>query len=229
MAGLCWMAVMLAFSMSVGNSLPVDVTWVTNHAHILDKLLTENVQVCLAVNFPVDDKKLEEEMKETPKVITGYGGGAVYKGTNVVAAMRQENTSPSGKTYTEHAEARVLDNIQPLAINSKDHILVLYSYLSPCGQKCTSTDPKHKHTNILDKINNAFQNSEWADHAFVFTKVFDGYGITQFSVDDIKETFNRLSGTQIGQNIFRCYFSHKGTRCIKCFNNGVLSDECVKN
>ncbi|KAL7405389.1 hypothetical protein ABVT39_028286 [Epinephelus coioides] len=226
MAGLCWMAVMLAFSMSIGNSLPVDVTWVTNHAHILNQLLTENVQVCLAVNFPVDDNKLEEVTRETPYVITEYMKNGIYPGTNVVAAIPQKNTSPLGKPYTDHAEAVVLDNIQPLVDNSEGHILVLYSYLSPCGQKCTSTDPKHKRTNILNKIDNAFKKAKWADHAFVFTKVFDGYDITQ---DDIKETFNRLSRTQIGQNIFRCYFEHTGTSCIKCFNNGVLSDECVHN
>lgn len=223
MAGLCWMAVMLAFSMSVGNSLPVDVTWVQNHAHTLGQLLTENVQVCLAVNFPVDDNKLEEVTRETPYVITGYMKHGVYRGTNVVAAIPQQNTSPLGKPYTDHAEAVVLNNIKRLVINSKDHILVLYSYLSPCGQKCTNQNHNY---NILGKIDDAFQNSKWADHAFVFTKVFDGRGITQ---DEIKETFNSLKGTKIGQNIFRCYFSHKGTRCIKCFNNGVLSDECVKN
>lgn len=214
------MAVVLAFSTSIGNSLAVDQRSLTVIVgEILDRYFMNNVQFSLAVNIPVD-QKIKEALNKDPStnVQNKVRKGEVYRGTNVVAATFQKKD-----TYTDHAEARVLDNIKPLADNSKGHILVLYSYLSPCGQKCTNQNHNY---NILGKIDDAFQNSKWADHAFVFTKVFDGRGITQ---DEIKETFNSLKGTKIGQNIFRCYFSHKGTRCIKCFNNGVLSDECVKN
>ncbi|KAL7405348.1 hypothetical protein ABVT39_027594 [Epinephelus coioides] len=97
--------------------------------------------------------------------------------------------------------------------------------------QCTSSDAIHKHPNILDKINDAIKKAKWTGYAFVFTKVFDWPkgAKSKIPIDDIKETFNNLAKTQIGQNIFRCYFSHKGPSCIKCFNNGVLSDECVHN
>ncbi|XP_049899772.1 uncharacterized protein LOC126389862 [Epinephelus moara] len=222
MAGLCWMAVVLAFSTSIGNSLAVDQRSLTVIVgEILDRYFMNNMQFSLAVNIPVD-QKIKEALDKDPStnVQNKVRKGEVYTGTNVVAATFQKKD-----TYTDHAEARVLDKIKPLVINSKGHILVLYSYLSPCGQKCTNQNHNY---NILDKINSAIKKSKWADRAFVFTKVFDGRGITQA---EIKETFNKLAGTQIGQNnIFRCYYPKKGQfQCIKCFNNGVLSDECVQN
>ncbi|KAL7403794.1 hypothetical protein ABVT39_005172 [Epinephelus coioides] len=228
MAGLCWMAVVLAFSTSIGNSLAVDERNLTVIVRkILDRYFMNNMQFSLAVNIPVD-QKIKEALDEdsSTNVKNKVQKDGVYNGTNVVAATFQKTD-----TYTDHAEAVVLDNIKPLVINSEGHILVLYSYLSPCGQKCTSTDPKHKRTNILNKIDDAFKNSKWADRAFVFTKVYDKRDNIPIPEKEIRGAINNLGKTQIGQNnIFRCYYPKKGQwQCIKCFNNGVLSDECVHN
>ncbi|XP_078126809.1 uncharacterized protein LOC144530914 [Sander vitreus] len=232
MAGLCWMAGVLAFSLSVGNTEAMDQNKVQTIVNfILNKYLIPNKQFSLAVNIPVnqDLKKLQDLFNAdnaiTVKMVVQRE--KVYKGTNVVEALPLK-----GNKYTEHAEARVLDNIKPLADSSKGKSLVFYSYLSPCGAKCTNPN----NYNILDKIN-YIPKDRWADSAFVFSKVFDGYKDPNgkwvyFTLEEIRDTLKNLGTTKFGRNnIFRCRVSYDQTHCIKCFSNDSPEpvDGCVKN
>ncbi|XP_039673086.1 uncharacterized protein LOC120569296 isoform X4 [Perca fluviatilis] len=55
MAGLCWMAVVLAFSLSVGNTGAMDQNKVQKLAkYILNNCFLGEGQVSLAVNFPAN-------------------------------------------------------------------------------------------------------------------------------------------------------------------------------
>lgn len=183
-------------------------------------------QFSLAINIPVDqdlnnlDKVFEKDPFAT--VIEKVSKHEVYQGTNVVAAKFK-----NFGTFTDHAEARVLDKIKPLADRSKGNFLVLYSYLSPCSAKCTNA---HNEYNILDKINKVI--SKWEDYAFVFSKVFDRTkNGTIINKTELVEALKRLGGSNIGHNnIFRCYRPKKSDfQCISCYINGKLSDECVNN
>ncbi|KAA8593143.1 hypothetical protein FQN60_018598, partial [Etheostoma spectabile] len=232
MAGLCWIVVVLVFSLSAGHTEAMnqnDVETITKY--ILDKYFIANKHFSLAVNIPMNQNlnRLQDlfNADDATTVMNTVRSGAVYRGTNLVEASPRSYTAPNRNQYTEHAEARVLDNIQPLAASSAGKSLVFYSYLSPCGAKCTNPN---NYNNILNKIDN-IPNDRWADSAFVFSTVFDGFKdqngrYVYFTVDEIRNTLQNLGATKFGQdNIFRCF---RGKRqCIKCFNNGVLSPQCV--
>ncbi|XP_028424411.1 uncharacterized protein LOC114548619 [Perca flavescens] len=238
MAGLCWMAVVLAFSLSAGNTEAMDLGYVTDTAAIiLAKCFIDANQFSVAVNIPKnqDLDTLREISEECKYLITLIGQqDGLYKSSILVAATPKTTTATNGNRYTDHAEARVLDNIEPLADSSEGKSLFFYSYLSPCGAKCTNPN---KNNNILKKIDN-IPNDRWADSAFVFSNVFDGYTdqngkYVYFSEGEIRNTLINLGQTKFGSdNIFRCSFSSTGQiRCIECFINGSTEpvDGCVKN
>ncbi|KAF3852689.1 hypothetical protein F7725_006044 [Dissostichus mawsoni] len=91
-------------------------------------------------------------------------------------------------------------------------ILVIYSYLSPCGDKCTK---EGNGFNILEKIR---VKVKWTSYAFVFTRVFDKNPGGKVSVSDIKGTLRNLRKVMVDDNIFHC-FPGKSIRCIKCFQS----------
>ncbi|XP_028421331.1 uncharacterized protein LOC114546612 [Perca flavescens] len=229
MAGLCWMAVVLVFSLSVGNTEAMDqnklekiVKYImdtystkTNSGHIKHYSLAVNIPENQDLNrlqdlFKADDLKKKE----------------VYTSTIVVTARPLKH---------EHAEARVLANIQPLADSSEGKSLVFYSYLSPCGHKCT--DPEHD-DNILKLINETFPKGKWAEHVFVFSTIYIDQN-HELSDDEIRDVLKKLGGTALHYNIFRCDNSynaqasdHSGPfQCIKCFSNGApepFDERCIK-
>ncbi|KAM3624023.1 uncharacterized protein V6R79_018180 [Siganus canaliculatus] len=183
-------------------------------------------QFSLALNIPVDQdlNELETAFKKDlcATVRDKISKDEIYQGINVVAAKFKK-----AGAYTDHAEARVLDKIRPLADSSKGHFLVFYSYLSPCGSKCTN---KSNRNNILDKVNQII--TKWKNYAFVFSKVFDKTrNGTVINRHELVEALKQLGESKIGQkNIFRCYKPKTaGFLCIRCFRDGKLSDECVNN
>ncbi|XP_059192166.1 uncharacterized protein LOC131974019 [Centropristis striata] len=225
MASLSWVAVVLTFSLSVGNNLAVDQNYLTRSVQqILNTYKIDGMQSSFAVNIPEDQTRLGDVFRndEGFRVTTKYGGGDVYTGTNVVAAAPDY-----GETFTDHAEARVLDNIQGLAQRSAGHILIIYSSLSPCGDKCASLTHRF---NILDKIR---QNviPKWGDYAFVFSTVFDQITAGKpIPPQQIKQALTNLAAAVGQNNIYRCYRPWRmDFRCIKCYNNGVAETQCIKN
>ncbi|XP_034757282.1 uncharacterized protein LOC117962216 isoform X2 [Etheostoma cragini] len=237
MAGLCWMVVVLVFSLSAGHSEAMNKNDVQKIVqYILGRYSIVNKHFSLAVNIPVnqDLTKLPELFNDddAATVRNTVQSGNVYRGINVVEALPRSYTAANGYQYTDHAEARVLDNIQPLAHCSAGNSLVFYSYLSPCGTKCTNPN---NYNNILKKIDN-IRKDKWADSAFVFSTVFDGYkdqngNYVYFTVDEIRNTLKNLGTTKFRRdNIFRCFRGKNNIiSCINCFKNGALSDDCVFN
>ncbi|XP_039666508.1 uncharacterized protein LOC120565143 [Perca fluviatilis] len=242
MAGLCWMAVVLAFSLSAGNTEAMN----QNRLETIVKYIMEMYSVCnkgntlqfsLAVNIPENQYlNLQELFKDdvADNVKRLLKKGKVYTSNNMVAAMPM-------KKKDEHAEARVLANIQPLPDSSAGKSLVFYSYLSPCVTKCAN--PKHD-DNILKDINEKIPKDKWAERVFVFSTIFKKYtdqnGKEQeFSENEIRDALKELGGTTLDYNIFRCDYSynaqasdHSGPfQCIKCFSNGApepVDEHCVQ-
>lgn len=123
-------------------------------------------QFCLAVNIPQKQNpvKLHEVLKNDRyrgNVEHILNGLMMYESSNVVTAKHVEN---------QHAEPLVLKNLEPLIRNKEGNFLLIYSYLSPCGDK--RTNPRNKKCNILKYIE-AKVIPNWKDYAFVFTTVFD--------------------------------------------------------
>ncbi|XP_042247462.1 uncharacterized protein LOC121883116 isoform X2 [Thunnus maccoyii] len=158
MAGLHWVAVVLVFFLSTGNSLAaVDKSWLTSIVKGIKNEYALGDTFSLAVNVPQnqDPTNLQEVFQDDPadKVKQSVSQGQVYRGSRVVAA--------SG------AVLNVLENIQPLITSSQGNFLIVYSEESPCGLTCTS---KNEGT-VADKINDVIKN--WSGYAFVFSKVVD--------------------------------------------------------
>ncbi|KAF3852691.1 hypothetical protein F7725_006046 [Dissostichus mawsoni] len=238
MAGLCWISVLLAVSLSIGDSEPsMDLDYVTRIAERIEtNYLIPNRHFSVAVNIPEDPKNLEELRKVfyniyLPDVKKVLNQGQVYIGSNAVVAVPQKKVSQNGKTYTDHAEAQVLDNLDNLYNTRQGNILVLYSWLSPCGEKCTNINNRN---NILKKILKNVLN-KWKSNAFVFHTVFTGpRGGKQATEADIKWTLRKLRQVIVDDNIFRCYNpNNTGFRCVKCFVDASKTADpvaaCVRN
>ena len=192
-----------------------------------DSYLIKYWHFSVAVNIPEDQKKLGkafddinlEDVKETC-----VDEGKVYIGRNAVVAVPQRKD-----TYTDHAEAQVLDHLGNLANTHEGNILVLYSWLSPCGDKCTNINNKN---NILQKIEEKVK-PKWESYAFVFHTVFTGPKVGKQATEaDIQKTFRNLREVIKDDNIFRCYNpKNTGFRCVKCFRDASAADpvaECVR-
>ncbi|XP_044045426.1 keratin, type II cytoskeletal 2 epidermal-like [Siniperca chuatsi] len=205
MAGLCWVAVVLAFFLSAGNSLDaVDQNWLTS---IIDGIKNEYAlgdTFSLAVNVPQnqDPNTLQQVFQDDPadKVIQTVSGGQVYQGTRVVAAAG--------------AVARVLENIQPLIKSSQGNFLVIYSEESPTANE----------DGVAGKVNDVIQN--WSGYAFVFSKVVN---VPDADVSQLSESFKQLGISKFGlDNIFRCYKPGDDPfQCTSCSSGGDVAPTCV--
>ncbi|XP_044202304.1 uncharacterized protein LOC122979142 [Thunnus albacares] len=232
MSGLCWMAVMLTFLLSAGNSFAVvDKKELANIVKFIIDRYEINSQVSVAVNIPQENANLQEIFKKatTDAVKRKLSSNQVYPGDNsdTKVVVAKPKFASQVKPYTDHAEALVLENIKPLVQDSNGKFLVFYSFYSPCGEKCTNKDNDF---NIIGKINNVIP--KWKNYAFVFSKVFDRTG--EKVVIDKQQTIKslkQLGNSKIGQNnIFRCYEPiNKAFQCINCFDNGNVVEQCVDN
>ncbi|XP_034092888.1 uncharacterized protein LOC117560173 [Gymnodraco acuticeps] len=234
MAGLCWISVLLAVSLSIGDCATLKLDYVKRIAQLIQKNFQQNgKQFSVAVNIP-EVPKTTKELEEVilpvnrEKFNDDLGKGKVYKGNNAVVAIPQRKD-----TYTDHAEAQVLDNLGNLANTHKGNILVLYSWLSPCGDKCTNINNQN---NILTKIKEKVK-PKWKSFAFVFHTVYTWFmdnnkNKKDIPEADIKMTFRNLRQVIVDDNIFRCYKPEKKKfQCVKCFQNPLDVDPvaaCVK-
>ncbi|KAL3066369.1 hypothetical protein OYC64_016344 [Pagothenia borchgrevinki] len=240
MAGLCWISVLLAVSLSIGDCATMDLDYVTIIAKLIEDTYYYNgQQFSVAVNIP----KVQKTTEELEKVILPVDwdvatpflkAGKVYQGSNAVVAVPQERTTKFGNIYNEHAEKQVMNNLGDLANTHEGDILVLYSWMSPCG-KCTEEGGDF---HILDKIKEL--KNKGKSFALVFHTVHawimynDGMK-KDIPEADIKNTFRNLRKVIVDDNIFRCYYPNGGFRCVKCFqtvgasNQVTLVAACVKN
>ncbi|XP_035516937.1 uncharacterized protein LOC118327622 [Morone saxatilis] len=210
MAGLCWMALVLAFFLSAGNSsAAVDQNWLASIIEGIKNQYALGDTFSLAVNVPQnqDPSNLQEVFKDDPadQVKQTVSGGQVYQGARVVAAAQ------SG------ALSHVLEKIQPFIKSSEGNVLVIYSEESPCGPTCTNQD------GIAGKINDVTQN--WSGFAFAFSKVADVSDASQQA-----ESFKQLEISKLGlDNIFRCYKPGDSFQCTSCSSGGDVAPSCVAN
>ncbi|XP_033985623.1 uncharacterized protein LOC117481833 [Trematomus bernacchii] len=226
MAGLCWISVLLAVSLSIGDCEPLDIGYVKRIAELIqNNFLINDRHFSVAVNIPEDQNLLAKAFDKInlDDVKKDLDEGKVYIGSNAVVAVPQKKD-----TYTDHAEAQVLDNLGNLANTHEGNILVLYSWLSPCGDKCTNINNRN---NILKKIEEKVK-PKWESYAFVFHTVFDLKG--EVSISNIQGTLLNLRGVMVDDNIFRCYKpNNRVFQCFKCFKDappgGGPVDECVRN
>ncbi|CAK6976325.1 hypothetical protein E3U43_008169 [Scomber scombrus] len=213
MAGLHWVAVVLAFFLSTGTSLAdVDQSWLKSIVEGIKNEYALGDTFSLAVNVPQnqDPTDLQEVFQDDPadKLKQTVSLGQVYQGTRVVA--------------TSGALLDVLENIQPLIANSQDNFLVIYSEESPCGPTCTSNNED----TITERINDVIEN--WSGYAFVFSKVAD---VPATDTSQQAESFKELGISKLGlDHIFRCYQpGNDPFQCTSCSSDGDVTPSCVAN
>ncbi|TMS22863.1 hypothetical protein E3U43_008169 [Larimichthys crocea] len=212
MAGLCWMAVVLAIFLSAGNSLAaVDQNWLESIIEGIKNQYALGDTFSLAVNIPQnqDPDNLQQVFQDDPvdKVKQTVSEGQVYQGTRLVAAGAVE---------------QVLENIQPFIKRCQGNFLVIYSEESPCSPTCTNANED----SIASKINDVIQN--WKGYAFVFSKVVDVPGA---DMSQQSESFKKLGISKLGlDNIFRCYQPGDDPfQCTSCSSDGDVTPSCVSN
>ncbi|XP_049899773.1 uncharacterized protein si:dkey-96g2.1 [Epinephelus moara] len=220
MAGLCWMAVMVAFFLSAENSLAVDQNRLASFVNgILSQYGTQGM-FSLAVSIPDNQNQnintiLQNIFQSDPpdNVRNVINNGQVYKGTRVVAAkvLKPTNGRP------DHAESRVVDELDRFFRRSNpSDLLLFYVYASPCVEKCSSNTHQQS---ILERIKSI---SKWSNYAFVFSKIFKPRNGPTNTDEQRRGALERL-GHSIGpENIFRCEW-----QCTSCSSGGNVANYCV--
>ncbi|XP_030575334.1 uncharacterized protein LOC115772991 [Archocentrus centrarchus] len=218
------MKVLRCFLMGVllaaGNSVAVDVNWLTGIVKAIRKEYRLKGQFCVAAAIPhrQDSNTLAGDVLHNVRFYEGMEeeakGGQVFVGSRVILA------APAGPV---HAEYSVLENL-PKLNKYKDDFLLIYSYLSPCS-KCTDRNDKH---NILRQIDKNIQN--WSDGAFVFTNVYDkpkdGFTVPREVLrSSLKELAFSMGGLQY---IFRCA-NIPDLECHSCSVHNKISEFCIDN
>lgn len=193
---------------------------------------TERYQFCAAVKIPGNlvnqlnqlNQNLEAVLSRDTdaKMQESFNGNAkFYYGDSVVAA----------KPYGDHAEYRVLKHIMDEWKDERtDNFLLIYTYLSPCSDRCANKDSK-KH--ILDFID--FMTSWGKEYALVFQKPYsepraDSENRRSIPEDELKKALTAIADVIGDQYIFRCYKPESGPfHCIRCFSetNNIV-DECYE-
>ncbi|XP_045918633.1 uncharacterized protein LOC123978996 [Micropterus dolomieu] len=226
---LPWM--MLVFLLSAGTNLAdVDVDWLTRTVQAITTHVRSQYGItghyCLAANIPLSGdqntlgKMLWEERGVKDTVETQ---NQVYTGNSIVIAK------PENKGQNYHAEFRVLTNLQKFSGNRKNNFLLIYSFLSPCGQRCAN--PNNDNDNILQYLTKE-NLSPWGNYAFVFTTVFDKPrrgGIIHKKT--LINTMQDLGNSGLGlENIYRCFKPENfGFQCYSCSSEQTVSEVCVDN
>lgn len=193
---------------------------------------TEKNQFCAAVKIPGNlvnqlnqlNQNLEAVLSRDTdaKMQESFNGNAkFYYGDSVVAA----------KPYGDHAEYRVLKHIMDEWKDERtDNFLLIYTYLSPCSDRCANKDSK-KH--ILEFID--FMTSWGKEYALVFQKPYsepraDSENRRSIPEDELKKALTAIADVIGDQYIFRCYKPESGPfHCIRCFSetNNIV-DECYE-
>lgn len=199
---------------------------------------TESDQFCAAVKIPGNlvnqenqlnqdleavlsrdtDAKMQESFNRDAKMQESFNGNAkFYYGDSVVAA----------KPYGNHAEYRVLKHIMDEWKDERtDNFLLIYTYLSPCSDRCADKDSK-KH--ILEFID--FMTSWGKEYALVFQKPYsEPENQRSIPEDELKKALTAIAEVIGDQYIFRCYKPESGPfHCIRCFSETkVIVDECYE-
>lgn len=176
----------------------------------------------MAASIPKYGNQLSYDLTEAmPDRLTKWNDG-ILKTPRLVVATKKDVTPRKGDPYTEHAEWRVLQNLN---LEGQDgDLLVFFSYASPCDKKCANPKGNFR---ITDGLETLFKKHVWGGKAFVFEVIFKPGG------EDIDSEKTSVALTNIGnsighENIFRCYKDKYGNfRCVKCFNGNQIEQNCL--
>lgn len=181
----------------------------------------------VAASIPKNQNQLSYDLtKVMPNPQTNWNDD-ILTTPRLVVATKKDVTNNNGKyLYTEHAEWRLLQNLN---LEGQDgDLLVFFSYASPCLTSCA--DPKGNYK-ITDGLKTLFNKHVWGGKAFVFEVIFKPRG-QDIDPDAIKHsTTEALTniGNSIGrENIFRCYRDRYGNyRCVRCFDGNQIDQNCI--
>ncbi|XP_033480924.1 uncharacterized protein LOC117255827 [Epinephelus lanceolatus] len=230
MAGLCWMAVMVAFFLSAENtSAVVDQNRLASFVNGIFREYGTQGMFCLAVSIPDNQNQnindiLQDIFQSDPgdDVRNAINDGKVYIGTRVVAAKVLRH--PNGGT--DHAESRVVDKLNRLfRQTNRNDLLLFYVYASPCVERCSSTSDDRRILRRIQRI------SQWSNHVFVFTEIYEPNTCqTNRPTDAARRAALQRLGSSVGlENIFRCERLSGRQQCTRCFSGGNVADYCVSD
>ncbi|XP_039876554.1 uncharacterized protein LOC120726733 [Simochromis diagramma] len=178
----------------------------------------------VAASVPKDEDQVSYDFtKVTPNQQTELNDGILRSPRLVVATKKKVYNKKGDCLYTEHAEWRVLQNLN---LEGQDgDLLVFFSHASPCAEKCADPDGKYR---ITDQLRRLFNGCEWGAKAFVFNVLF------RPPRQDINPDRINFALTNIGiaidhENLFRCNETNNGDfHCIKCFNGSQINPNAYK-
>uniref|UniRef100_A0AAV2LQU7 Uncharacterized protein n=1 Tax=Knipowitschia caucasica TaxID=637954 RepID=A0AAV2LQU7_KNICA len=146
--------------------------------------------------------------------------------------IRQLKRLPEGDGLVQHAEFRVLENIQTLTnkinrvngLRSSD-LMLFYTHRSPCHTRCCSSHPTFS---IINKLAGSIRR--WNDYAVVFSEIFvpgrtssTGAQLEQDRRTALQNLGNGIGGTA---NIYRC--TRGSSACYSCNAPGGINNDCVR-
>ncbi|XP_008290955.1 uncharacterized protein LOC103365316 [Stegastes partitus] len=231
MANVWWIIALLTFCLSAPSLAKDKESKMKDVVQFIKNIMNEfdiTEMRSAAISVPQDesgnlmlDKVTEPNKKEGEDIKNGVRFG----NNRLVIATKKEMESNNGKPYTEHSEWRVLKDLK-LESNEGD-LLVIYSYASPCGEKCA--EPDHRY-NIIDLIEKVIKEGHWKETALVFEQVFLPKEEEKHEQEKLKAALENL-GEAIGhENIFRCFTTRfKVEKCISCADGKDVDKRCVSN
>lgn len=178
----------------------------------------------MAASIPKDENQVSYDLtKVMPNQQTQLNDG-ILRTSRLVVATKKDVTkvTRSGTVhYTEHAEWRVLQNLQ---LYGNGDLLVFFSYASPCDERCANPTGN---LGIIGGLKSLFSQSGWGAKAFVFNTLFRPRG-GDINSDAIRKALTNIK-EEIGRhNIFRCYRPDNGHfHCIKCFSSDQIDPNCI--
>ncbi|XP_076018158.1 uncharacterized protein LOC143009944 [Genypterus blacodes] len=229
MASLSWLMVASSLLLIAGNCVgAVDQNRLAQVVKVLTEQydVGEGIQFSLAANIPLsqftdptfDRSNLINLIKPDTNAIEDIKKRKVYIGTRVVVSLPKNS---------RHAELNVLRAIPTNWVPSGNFLLI-YSFNSPCGTKCTNPEFDN---NIL--VLNKEYVLRWGDnHAFVFTKIFDKptWGNIIIDKDVLRAALTNLANANLGMNnIFHCYTPGNEFLCSTCSSGGRIAEHCIDN
>lgn len=121
----------------------------------------------------------------------------------------------------EHAEWRVLKDLK--LSSSKDNLLVIYSFASPCSTTCTNLGNDYNIIKVINKV-----TANWNKYAFVSDKIFKPES-KNIEMSVLIKALEELGKSKIGlENIFRCFKPlNSDFKCISCSSSGEVTKECA--
>ncbi|CAI5691559.1 unnamed protein product [Oreochromis niloticus] len=228
MAALWWITVTMVFCLSAGSLAEIDLNQLAGLAKQIMTKIREGYKIkemyAVAVSIPKDENQVSYALtKVMPNQQTQWNDGILRTPRLVVAKIRRVTPRPPRSPYTEHAEWRVLQNLQ--LFGNPGDLLVFFSHATPCYERCANPDGNFR---ITDGLSSLFNNRrKWGAKAFVFNTLFKPHGgdinsnTIRAALTNIKEAIGR-------HNIFRCYKPNNGDfHCIKCFSSDQIDPNCI--